>query len=70
MTDTERVVIFKEALYKAGQMLRENPPQMDLLLENPEMLRIVCGGNARDPKGREWANYFVKKVVEERHNET
>ena len=70
MTDAERVVIFKEALYKAGELLRENPPQMDLLLENPDMLRIVCGGGVRDPKGTEWANYFVKKVLEERYNET
>lgn len=70
MTDAERIVVLKEALYRAAQLIRENPPEMDLLLENPEMLKIVCGGMARDPKGTEWANYFVKKVVEERHNET
>lgn len=69
MTDAQRVVVLREAIYMIGKILREHPLDTDWHFEDPERIQILTGGAARDPEGKEWASYFVmqahKKLVEE-----
>lgn len=69
MTDAQKVIVLREAIYMVSKALREHPFDMDWHFEDPERIQILAGGTARDPEGKEWANYFVKqahkKLVEE-----
>ena len=64
MTDAQRVLVLREAVYNMGKLLREHPIETDWYLEEPQRLAILAGGTARDPEGKEWANYFVFKAHE------
>ena len=59
MTDAQRVVVLREAIYMMAKVLREHPVEMDWYLEDMNRMPILTGGIARDPEGKEWANYFV-----------
>lgn len=69
MTDAQRVLVLREAVYNMGKLLREHPIDMDWYCEDPRRMKILAGGTNRDPEGKEYANYFVycahQKLTEE-----
>ena len=79
MTDAERFLVVREALYQMAKILRRFPPmEMDWFCEDMNRLRILTGGTDRDPEGKEWVNYFLNSAyqklkeegVVEPHDET
>ena len=59
MTDEQRILVLRETVYAMGKLLREHPIDMDWYCEDPQRMKILAGGTARDPEGKEYANYFV-----------
>lgn len=64
MTDEQRILVLREAVYMMAKVFREHPIETDWYLEEPQRLSMLAGGTARDPEGKEWANYFVFKAHE------
>ena len=62
MTDGQRALVLREAVFEMGKTLREHPIDMDWYLEEPERLRFLAGGCQRDPEGKEIAAYFVAQA--------
>lgn len=66
--------MLKRALLDVCQILREHPLDMDWHCEDMERMAILAGGRDRDPKGLEYAVYFLQKakeeIAEEEKNET
>lgn len=66
--------MLKRALLDVCQTLREHPLDMDWHCEDMERMAILAGGRDRDPKGLEYAVYFLQKakeeIAEEEKNET
>lgn len=56
----KQIRVLQKALLLAGKVLRDNPPA-DIGSYDFDMLTVLAGGAERDPEGREWAAYFVKK---------
>lgn len=56
---------YKRALEKASLFLRNYLPEDAYETDNAEILNIVSGGANRDPKGREWAIYFLSQAINE-----
>lgn len=50
-----------------GKYCRQNPPfEIDNLLDDEmSLLKILSGGKARDPEGKEYVYYFVDKAMKE-----
>ena len=74
-TSEYQVKMLKQALLDVCQALREHPLDMDWHFEDMERLAILSGGRDRDPKGLEYAVYFLQKAKEkiakeEEKNET
>lgn len=74
-TSEYKVKMLKQALLDVCQVLREHPLDMDWHLEDMERVAILSGGRDRDPKGLEYAAYFLQKAKEkiakeEEKNET
>lgn len=57
--------MLKKALLDICQTLREHPLDMDWHCEDMERMAILAGGTDRDPKGLEYAAYFLQKAKEE-----
>ena len=64
MTDKQRILVLREAIYMMAKLFREHPIDMDWYLEEPARLLMLMDGTTRDPQGREWASYFVFKAHE------
>lgn len=64
MTDKQRILVLREAIYMMAKVFREHPIETDWYLEESQRLALLAGGTARDPEGKEWANYFVFKAHE------
>ena len=63
-TSEYKVKMLKQALLDVCQVLREHPVDMDCHFEDMERVAILCGGIDRDPKGLEYAAYFLQKAKE------
>ena len=59
-----KVKMLKQALLDVCQVLREHPVDMDWYFEDMERVAILSGGIDRDPKGLEYAAYFLQKAKE------
>lgn len=64
-TPEYQVKMLKRALLNVCQLLRDHPIDMDWHCEDMERLAILAGGRDRDPKGLEYAAYFLQKAKEE-----
>lgn len=64
-TSEYKVKMLKQALLDVCQVLREHPVDMDWHFEDMERVAILSGGIDRDPKGLEYAAYFLQKAKEE-----
>ena len=74
-TSEYQVKMLKQALLDICQVIREHPLDMDWHFEDMERIAILSGGRDRDPKGLEYAAYFLQKAKEkiakeEEKNET
>ena len=63
-TSEYQVKMLKQALLDVCQVLREHPLDMDWHFEDTERIAILSGGRDRDPKGLEYAAYFLQKAKE------
>ncbi len=57
-TFTKREILLYRALEIVCKMLRENP-MGDIGLYPPGMIKLLLGGEKRDPDGKEYINYFL-----------
>lgn len=55
---TKREILLYRALEIVCKMLRENP-MGDIGLYPPGMIKLLPGGEKRDPDGKEYINYFL-----------
>lgn len=55
---TKREILLYRALEIVCKMLRENP-MSDIGLYPPGMIKLLPGGEKRDPDGKEYINYFL-----------
>lgn len=73
-TPEYKVKMLKRALLDVCQVLRDHPLDLDWHCEDNKRLEILAGGRDRDPKGLEYATYFLQKakaeIAEEEENET
>lgn len=74
-TSEYQVKMLKQALLDVCQVIREHPLDMDWHFEDMDRIAILSGGRDRDPKGLEYAAYFLQKAKEkiakeEEKNET
>jgi hypothetical protein len=66
MTDADRFLVIREAVYQMAKVLRKYPPmEMDWFYEDMQRLSILAGGTERDPEGKEWVNYFLNSAYQE-----
>ena len=63
-TSEYKVKMLKQALLDVCQVLREHPVDMEWHFEDMERVAILSGGIDRDPKGLEYATYFLQKAKE------
>lgn len=63
-TSEYKVKMLKQALLDVCQVLREHPVDIDWHFEDMERVAILSGGIDRDPKGLEYAAYFLRKAKE------
>lgn len=63
-TSEYKVKMLKQALLDVCQVIREHPLDMDWHFEDMERVAILSGGRNRDPKGLEYAAYFLQKAKE------
>ena len=63
-TSEYQVKMLKQALLDVCQVIREHPLDMDWHFEDMERVAILSGGRDRDPKGLEYAAYFLQKAKE------
>ena len=63
-TSEYKVKMLKQALLDVCQAIREHHLDMDWHFEDMERLAILSGGIDRDPKGLEYAAYFLQKAKE------
>lgn len=59
--------LYLRALEMCGEYLRENPPgDLDKILAAPDnMIGVLAGGGARDPRGHEWTLYWINQAYKE-----
>lgn len=55
---TKKEILLYRALEIVCKMLRENP-MGDIGLYPPGMIKLLPGGEKRDPDGKEYINYFL-----------
>lgn len=54
-----RIDTFQKALFIAGQYARDWLPAEVPKEHYDDYLKIICGGNERDPEGREFVAYWL-----------
>lgn len=65
---TKREMLLYRALEIVCKMLRENP-MGDIGLYPPGMIKLLPGGEKRDPDGKEYINYFLIAATMKLHEE-
>lgn len=66
--NTKAEEVYLRALKNICRMLRENP-MGEIELYPKGMLKILVGGDKRDPEGIEYLNYFLFNAIKEIKNE-
>lgn len=67
-TFSPREKIMFRALKIIGKMLRRNP-MGDLDMYPADLMKVLVGGENRDPNGEEYVTYFINKAAKELREE-
>lgn len=67
-TFSPREKIMFRALKIIGKMLRRNP-MGDLDMYPAGLIKVLAGGEGRDPDGEEYVTYFINKATRELRDE-